>query len=104
MGQRMAASMADWGRDLEALARSLAPVDTGRLAASFELTVFVDGVAVYGSGSPSAGFRGQGVEVVLSNHAGYGRWVHDGTSDTAPQPFLQQALAAMLPRLPAALR
>lgn len=97
---RMAASLAAWGEELEAIARQDAPVLTGRLRDSMFVNVYLDGVRVHGNGPDPGDLRGRGVEVVAGNAAGYGRWVHDGTSDTPPHPFLESALAIMAPRLP----
>jgi hypothetical protein len=94
LGQRLADRLRTWASAVEATARELAPVETGALREGMFVLVYLDGQRIYGDGPAPADVIGSGVEVFIGNAAGYGRWVHDGTSDTSPQPFLQQALAA----------
>jgi HK97 gp10 family phage protein len=96
---RLADKLGEWGQETEEMAQSLAPVDTGYLRDHMFVNVYLDGAKVYGSADDPPGLAGKGVEVVIGNDAGYGRWVHDGTSDTSPDPFLATAFAAMRSRL-----
>jgi hypothetical protein len=86
------------GRAIEEAAQENAPVLTGRLRASIHVLVYVDGRLVHGSGPTPDGLTGRGIEVFVGSDTGYGRWVHDGTVDTAPVPFLALALAQVRPR------
>jgi HK97 gp10 family phage protein len=66
------------GLAVQSKARSLCPVDTGRLRSSIIMT---------------KGRDGQGFYVEVGTNVGYGRFVEFGTVHTRAQPFLVPAVA-----------
>ena len=72
--------------DLLTVAAERAPVDTGFLKASIGVDM-----------------AGDSLSAVIGPSASYGRWVEEGTSRMAPQPYMSPALNAVTPGFVAAM-
>lgn len=86
IGAETAKEMRASGRRMTAHARGRAPVGTGELRNSINDTVTGDG-------------RFASMTVEVSADTRYSGYVEDGTSDTAPQPFLGPTFDAEVPIL-----
>jgi len=75
--------------DVERIAKTLAPVDTGFLKNSIHTVI------------QASNFRTYGAEVIAD--ASYASYVEYGTSRMAPQPFMQPALDRVSPGFVAAM-
>lgn len=82
--RRVASAMAATAHDIEVDARRLAPVNTGALRSSIGSDI-------------------DGLSVDVGASARYAQYVEEGTSDTAPQPFMRPAFDRNLPGLERAL-
>ena len=78
IAQRAAKDVDDWGRSTERAARALAPEDTGTLRNGIRAEV-------------------RGLSAEVHSDAPYSVYVEEGTSDTAPQPFMAPALEQTTP-------
>ena len=72
--------------DVQNIAAERAPVDTGFLKASIGVDM-----------------AGDSLSAVIGPSASYGRWVEEGTSRMAPQPYMSPALNAVTPGFVAAM-
>ena len=75
--------------ECEAYAKALAAVDTGFMRSAISSSFSGDGRNGTMTGS-------------VTSHAGYSRWVEEGTSRMPPQPFMRPALRMAAPGLHAA--
>lgn len=90
VGSKLSAVVRKTAHDIEATAKSLAPVDTGNLRGS--ITTEITGDGRFGSMSAEIGPT-----------ASYGQYVEEGTSRMAPQPYMLPAAERHMPAFEAAV-
>ena len=86
--QRAATALGKTVKDIEAAAKTLAPVDTGFLRSSISSDVTVQGSTIRGEVGPTAN---------------YGAYVESGTRRQRAQPYLRPATDMMVPAYEQAL-